>query len=92
MMSFIQDTLSIFKKRELLLIESKKESEGVYSFLFEKEQGLTWKAGQHGLFMIIHRKTKKPIRPFSIAFAPTENVIRLTMRISNNQAILRKPC
>lgn len=34
MMSFIQDTLSIFKKRELLLIESKKESEGVYSFLF----------------------------------------------------------
>ena len=57
-MSFFQDTLSIFKKRELLFLESHKESEDVYTFLFEKEKDLTWKAGQHGLFSITHKKIK----------------------------------
>lgn len=37
-MSFFQDTLSIFKKMDLLFLESYKESEGVYTFLFEKER------------------------------------------------------
>ncbi|WP_329958828.1 hypothetical protein [Sporosarcina sp. G11-34] len=81
-MSFIRDALSIFKKRELLFIESNKESEDVYSFLFEKEEGLTWKAGQYGLFSVTHKKIKTPIRPFTRASAPTENVVKLTMRIS----------
>lgn len=89
-MSFIQDTLSIFKKRELLFLESNKESEGVYSFLFEKEKDLTWKAGQHGLFTITHKKIKTPIRPFSIASAPSENVVRLTMRISDQPSDFKK--
>lgn len=44
-MSFFQDALAIFKKRELLLLESYKESEEVYTFLFEKENDLIWKAG-----------------------------------------------
>ena len=89
-MSFIQDTLSIFKKRELLFLESNKESEDVYSFLFEKEKGLTWKAGQHGLFTITHKKIKNPIRPFTIASAPTENMVRLTMRISDQPSDFKK--
>ena len=89
-MSFIQDTLSIFKKRELLFLESNKESEDVYSFLFEKENGLTWKAGQHGLFTITHKKIKNPIRPFTIASAPTENMVRLTMRISDQPSDFKK--
>ena len=55
-MSFFQDTLSIFKKRELLILESYKESEFVYTFLFRKEKDLTWKAGQHGLFTLLIRK------------------------------------
>ena len=37
-MSFFQDTLSIFKKRELLFLESYKESEAVYTFLFRKRE------------------------------------------------------
>ncbi|WP_445661464.1 hypothetical protein [Bacillus sp. FSL K6-3431] len=41
-MSFFQDTLSIFKKRDLLFLESYKESEDVYTFLFEKEKDLTY--------------------------------------------------
>jgi len=89
-MSIIQDALSIFKKRELLFLESMKESEGVYSFLFEKEKDLTWKTGQHGLFTITHKKIKKPIRPFSIASAPTENVVRITMRINDQPSDFKK--
>lgn len=74
-MSFFQDILPIFKKRELLFLESYKESEDVYTFLFEKENDLTWKAGQHGLFNITHKSIKKPTRPFTVASAPTENKV-----------------
>ncbi len=89
-MSFFQDTLSIFKKRDLLFLESYRESEDVYTFLFEKEKDSTWKAGQHGLFTITHKKIKKPTRPFTVASAPTENVVKITMRISDNPSDFKK--
>ena len=89
-MSFFQDTLSIFKKRDLLFLESYKESEGVYTFLFKKEKDLTWKAGQHGLFSITHKKIKNPTKPFTVASTPTENVVRLTMRIGDNPSDFKK--
>ena len=89
-MSFFQDTLSIFKKRDLLFLESYKESEGVYTFLFKKEKDLTWKAGQHGLFSITHKKIKNSTKPFTVASAPTENVVRLTMRIGENPSDFKK--
>ncbi|MFS0690864.1 FAD-dependent oxidoreductase [Sporosarcina sp. 179-K 8C2 HS] len=82
-MSFFQDAISIFKKRELTFIESYKESEDVYTFRFEKDIDLTWKAGQHGLFTITHKKVKNGIRPISIASAPTEDVVQLTLGISD---------
>lgn len=37
-MSFFRDLPKIFKKREITFIESRKESEDVYSFLFEKKK------------------------------------------------------
>lgn len=83
-MSFFQDVLSIFKKRNLILLESYKESDDVYTFLFEKEEDLTWRAGQHGLFTITHKKIKDNTRPFTVASAPTENVIRITSRMGEN--------
>ena len=89
-MSFFQDTLSIFKKRELLFLESYKESEDVYTFLFKKEKDLTWKAGQHGLFSITHKKIKNSTKPFTVASAPTENVVRLTMSIGDNPSDFKK--
>lgn len=89
-MSFFQDLLSIFKKRELLFLERYKESDDVYTFLFEKEKDLTWKAGQHGLFSITHKKIKKPTRPFTIASAPTENVVKITMSISDTPSDFKK--
>ena len=89
-MSFFQDTLSIFKKRELLFLESYKESESVYTFLFRKEKDLTWKAGQHGLFTITHKKIKNSTKPFTFVSAPTENVVRLTMSIGDNPSDFKK--
>ncbi|OLS33878.1 FAD-dependent oxidoreductase [Bacillus sp. MRMR6] len=89
-MGIFQDMLSIFKKRELLFIESYKESEGVYSFLFEKEKDLTWKAGQHGLFSITHRKIKNHTRPFTLASAPKENSVKITMKINDNPSEFKK--
>jgi ferredoxin-NADP reductase len=89
-MSFFQDILPIFKKRELLFLESYKESEDVYTFLFEKEKDLTWKAGQHGLFSITHKTIKKPTRPISVASAPTENIVKITIGISDDPSDFKK--
>ena len=89
-MSFFQDTLSIFKKRDLFFLESYKESEDVYTFLFKKEIDLTWKAGQHGLFSITHKKIKNPTKPFTVSSAPTENVVRLTLGIGDNPSDFKK--
>ena len=89
-MSFFQDALSIFKKKDLLFLESYKESEDVYTFLFEKEEDLTWKAGQHGLLSITHKKIKNGTKPFTLASAPAEKVIKITTRISNDPSEFKK--
>ncbi|GAA0835025.1 hypothetical protein GCM10008915_20600 [Bifidobacterium pullorum subsp. gallinarum] len=83
-MAFFKDMISVFRKRELLFIESLRESEDVYTFSFEKDENLTWTAGQYGLFSITHKKIKSPTKPFSIASAPTENVVKITTRIGDN--------
>ncbi|MDQ6423411.1 FAD-dependent oxidoreductase [Paenibacillus sp. LHD-117] len=82
-MGFFQDFLKMFKKRELSFLESYKESENVYSFIFEKENDLTWEAGQHGLFSLTHKKIKNNLKPFTVASAPAENMVKLTMRIGD---------
>ncbi len=89
-MSFFQDMIAVFKKRELVFIESYKESEDVYTFVFEKEKDLTWKAGQHGLFSITHKKVKNPTKPFTISSAPSENVVKLTIKINDNPSDFKK--
>ncbi|GIN23307.1 FAD-dependent oxidoreductase [Siminovitchia fordii] len=89
-MSFLKNIFSIFKKRELIFSERYKESEDVYTFLFEKENDLTWKAGQHGLFSITHKKIKNPTRPFSVASAPSENSVKITMKINDNPSEFKK--
>lgn len=83
-MSFFRDALSVFKKRDLTFLDSYQEVEGVYTFLFKKEDDLNWKAGQYGLFTITHKKIKNPTKPFTIASAPHENVVRITTRISHH--------
>ncbi|PPA71093.1 FAD-dependent oxidoreductase [Jeotgalibacillus proteolyticus] len=89
-MSFLKDAVAIFKKRELPLVEQYKESDDVYTFLFEKEEDMTWEAGQHGLFTITHKKIKDNTRPFTVASAPSENVVRITSRIGENPSEFKK--
>ena len=89
-MSFFKDAIAIFKKRELVFIESYKESENAYTFLFEKEKDVTWKAGQHGLFTITHKKIKNGTRPITVASAPAENVIQITLGISDTPSDFKK--
>lgn len=89
-MSFIKDAISIFKKRELAFKESYKEAENVYTFRFEKENDVTWKAGQHGLFSISHKKIKNGTRPISVASAPTEDIVQLTLGISDTPSEFKK--
>lgn len=82
-MSFLTDNLiPIFKKHELLFKESYQEAESIHTFVFEKENDLSWKAGQYGLFAITHKKMKKGTKPFSVSSAPAENVVRITTRIA----------
>lgn len=90
-MGFIQDNLiPIFRKRELLFKESYNESENVYTFVFEKEKDLSWKAGQYGLFSITHKKIKNATKPFSVASAPSENVIKITTLIRDEPSDFKK--
>lgn len=89
-MSFFQDISPIFKKREIAFLENYKETDDVYTFIFEKEKDLNWKAGQHGVFSIIHKKIEKPTRPFSVASAPEENLVKITMGISENPSEFKK--
>lgn len=89
-MSFLQDILPIFKKRNLTLLESRQEAEHVYTFLFDKEKDVTWKAGQHGLFTITHKSIKNGTRPFTVASAPSEKVIQITIGIDDNPSDFKK--
>lgn len=86
-MGFFQDNLvPFFKKRELQFIESYKEADDVYSFVFAKEEDLTWKAGQYGLFSITHKSINNGTRPFSISSAPDEDAVRITTRIGEQRS------
>ncbi|SEN92771.1 Ferredoxin-NADP reductase [Amphibacillus marinus] len=89
-MSFFKDMIAVFKKKELTFLSSSKESEGVYTFSFEKPSDLTWQAGQYGLFTITHKKIKNSTKPFSIASAPTENVINITTMVKEQPSAFKQ--
>lgn len=89
-MSFFQDIVSIFKKRDIPFIGKVKESDDVYTFHFKKPEDITWRAGQHGLFQITHKKIKNSTVPFTVAAAPGEKVIKITTRIGNNPSDFKK--
>lgn len=82
-MGFLKDAAAVFKKKELIFKERRQISGDVYTFSFEKPEGLSWQAGQHGLFTITHRKVKPPTKPFTISSAPREDVIEVTTRIDD---------
>ncbi|WP_078394585.1 FAD-dependent oxidoreductase [Shouchella patagoniensis] len=89
-MSFLKDSLSILKKNELTFVKKETESENIYRFHFEMDEPFTWKAGQHGLFTITHKKIKDSTRPLTVASSPTENVIKVTTKISEQPSEFKK--
>ena len=89
-MSFFSDFISVLKKRELVFIENRKETNEVYSFFFEKAKDLNWKAGQYGLFSIVHKNVKNPTKPFSLASAPAEDIVRITTVIRDDPSEFKK--
>ncbi len=58
--------------------EKIQENENTYSFIFTAPKLPDWRAGQHAIFTLPGKKvTSKTWRPFSVASAPHENVIRI---------------
>lgn len=89
-MSFFSDFVKIFKKRDIALLESFKESDDAHTFLFKKDHDVSWVAGQHALITVTHEKIKTPLKPFTVASAPAENVVRLTMGIGKEPSEFKK--
>ncbi|KAB3530777.1 FAD-dependent oxidoreductase [Alkaliphilus pronyensis] len=81
-MILLKDILPIFKKHDIYLKEKHKEVGDIYTFIFETEKQIKWKAGQHGVFTISHKKINKATRAFSIASIPSEGHIKISMKIS----------
>ena len=89
-MGVLKDIFAMFKKRELRFIESYRESDQVHTFVFEKDKDLSWNAGQYGLITITHKKIKNGTKPFSLASAPAEEVVKLTTRIGETPSEYKK--
>jgi len=83
------DFLPIFKKRRLTLLYKKQEAGDIYSFVFKLEGTADWKAGQHGALFIEHEKIPRSFRAFSLASAPSENVM-ISTRITEKPSAFKK--
>ncbi len=85
------DYIGVFNKRTLILIETISEGNDIYSFIFKPEKPFSWKAGQHGIFTIPHRRISgKTWRAFSIASAPEEGVVRIATIIKSEPSDFKK--
>lgn len=82
-MNLRKDLFPIFKKHILTLQSVHKDYDDIYTFDFKPINPTTWMAGQHGIFIINHEKINKPIRPFSVASSPTENIVKISVKIGD---------
>lgn len=80
-MNILSKLIKLVKGNKLTLIEIIDEKENIKSYQFKFESDLHWKAGQHGIFKMIHKKIDKSIRPFSISSTPEEGFVQITTRI-----------
>ncbi len=72
------DYSGICRVTDLRLAEKIDEGGGVFSFIMKADQLPSWKAGQHSIFTLPGAKVEgKTYRPFSVASAPHEGVIRI---------------
>lgn len=73
---------------KLYLTERKIETPDVESFFFKFEKPLRWKAGQFFHYILHHEPTddRGSDRWFTIASAPSEDIIQLTTRFSEEKS------
>lgn len=71
------------RKLFLRLKERQQIADGIYEYIFEKPPGLHFEAGQYLEWMLPHRQSdsRGERRYFTIASAPTEDSVRLAVKI-----------
>jgi len=90
-MKLLEDFLPVLRARTITFLKSRQESGDVVSFEFEKHDDMTWKPGQHGVFMFPRKRVKGlPFRGFSIASSPREEVLRIATRIRPRPSDFKK--
>ncbi len=90
-MGLASDFMGIFKKHTLQFLEIRYEVGDVVTFLFKPQDTINWKVGQHGIFFFQNVKLEGgSSRAFSIASILEEEVIQISMRISNNPSAFKK--
>ncbi len=67
---------------KLTIKEIKKEAQNAYSFVFNKDDNISWKAGEFLLVTIPHDNPddRGIMRPISISAAPSEGIVMITTR------------
>lgn len=77
------DYAGICRVTDLALVEKIDEENGVFSFIMKAKELPAWKAGQHAIFTLPGKRVEgKTWRPFSVASAPNEGVIRIGTIVS----------
>lgn len=72
------DYSGIARVTNLEFKEKIQENDTTFSFIFSSPKLPVWKAGQHAIFTLPKKRVEgKTWRPFSVAAAPHENVIRI---------------
>lgn len=82
-MNLRKDLFPIFKKHRITFDSKTHDSEDIYTFNFIPKKPIHWMAGQHGIFIITHKKIKRSIRPFSVSSSPTEGIIKISVKIGH---------
>ena len=87
----LSDFRGLFSKSNIKLINKIQETSNIYSFEFEVNENVDWKAGQHGIFKFEDKKVNgKKFRAFSVASIKAENKIIFSTRISDEPSDFKK--
>jgi ferredoxin-NADP reductase len=70
----------------LKLLDKQKVAEDIYTFSFQPEKNIRWKAGQYGILEIKLPNGKTARKMFSIASAPNEKIISIATRIKKDSS------
>ena len=82
----MRHVFAFFRRSKLEFVEKKHEKDDVCTYSFRPQRPIRQIAGQHGLFMI---PGAIAIRPFSLASAPEEQLIKIGTHIGSQSTFKR---